>query len=210
MFKFFLLLSALAGLAGLAVPAQGQTIRYGLKAGVSLARLTNFGTTNVRNQLGATAGLIADVALSEKLALHPELLFSQKGLRTEDTGLGGFSSSLQFRVNYLDLPVLLRLRAGSFFAEAGPQAGYLLTAKNTETRGSGTVPTTTVTRTGTAGLRRLDLGYVLGIGYQLRGHWELGARYNGGILGFYSGNYYSGQPRNSVIQFQAGYLFGGE
>ncbi|GAA4033771.1 hypothetical protein GCM10022409_17600 [Hymenobacter glaciei] len=205
MHKIFLLFGALAGLAG---SAQGQTIRYGLKAGVSLARLTNYDVTGVRNQVGATAGLMADAALSEKLSLHPELLFSQKGMRVEGSGPGGYTSSLQSRSNYLDLPVLLRLKFGSFFAEAGPQVGYLLTLKSTSTVSSSTMPSLTYTSRNTNGLRRLDLGYVVGVGYQLLERWELGARYNGGILSLFSESNDSGLPRNSVFQFQAGYLFG--
>ena len=207
MHKSLLLLSALAGLAS---SAQGQTIRYGLKAGVSLARLTNYNVTGSRNQVGATAGLMADAALSEKLSLHPELLFSQKGHRFEGSGPGGFKSSDTFRFNYLDLPVLLRLKFSNFFAEAGPQAGYLLSAKVTHTQSDNTMPPLTYTSDRTSSTRRFDVGYVLGVGYQLRERWELGARYNGSILGISSGSSGGTQPRNSVFQFQAGYLFGGQ
>ena len=202
--KFLLLLAGLAGLAG---SAQGQTIRYGLKAGVSLAR-TRYDVTGGRNQIGATAGLMADAALSEKLSLHPELLFSQKGQRFDGSGPGGFSSSEKFRFNYLDLPVLLRLKFGSFFAEAGPQAGYLLSAKRTSTQSSSTMPALTYTSNTTNATRRFDLGYVVGIGYQLQERWELGARYNGGLLSINPGSSGGIPPHNSVFQFQAGYLFG--
>lgn len=204
MYKFFLSFGVLLSLAGTAC---GQNIRYGLKAGVNLARLTNFNGEGNRNRVGATAGLMADAALSEKLALHPELLFSQKGMRYEGSGPGGFTSIDEFRFNYLDLPVLLRLKFGSFFAEAGPQVGYLLSANSSVTRGSSTVPTTTTTYSGTDGLRRFDAGYALGVGYQLLGRWELNARYNGGLLSVYSG---PGTSVNSVFQFQVGYLFGGD
>ncbi|MDO7854017.1 porin family protein [Hymenobacter convexus] len=206
MFKTLLSLGALLSLAGAAC---GQTIRYGLKAGVSLARQTDFDVTGMRNKVGATAGLMADAMLSEKLSLHPELLFSQKGQRFEGSGPGGYTYSYVFRSNYLDLPVLLRLKLSSFFAEAGPQAGYLLSAKGTETRSSSSIPTpVSTTYSSTEGLRRLDVGFVVGVGYQLRERWELGARYNGGILG--TNSYNTTQRRNSVFQFQAGYLFGGE
>ena len=203
----FLLLGALAGLAD---SAQGQSIRYGLKAGVSLARLTNYDIVGVRNQVGATAGVMLDAPLNEKLSLHPEFLFSQKGLRLDETGPGGFSSSRQIRSNYLDLPVLLRLKFGAFFAEIGPQAGYLLTAKRTDVSSSSTIPAATTTTDITQETRRLDLGYVVGMGFQLLERWELGARYNGGLLGVSSENNSTAQGRNSAFQFQAGYLFGGE
>ncbi|MDO7848284.1 porin family protein [Hymenobacter sp. M29] len=205
MLKLFLSLGAFLSLAG---SAQAQNIRYGLKAGVSLARQTDLDITGARNKVGATAGLMADAALSEKFSLHPELLFSQKGQRFEGSGPGGYSYSYQFRSNYLDLPVLLRLKLNSFFVEAGPQVGYLLSAKGTETRSSSTLPTpVSNTYDTTEGLRRFDVGFVVGVGYQLRERWELSARYNVGILG--TSTYNTTQRRNSVFQFQAGYLFGG-
>lgn len=205
--KFLLLLGVLAGLAS---SVQGQNIRYGLKAGVNLAGFTGYSGTGDRNLVGATAGLMADVALSEQLSLHPELLFSQKGQRFEGSGPGGFSSSDKFRFNYLDLPVLLRLKFSNFFAEAGPQVGYLLSAKTTHTQSSSTMPLLTYTSNSTDNTRRFDLGYVVGIGYQLRERWELGARYNGGILGINPGSSGGIQLRNSVFQFQVGYLVGGK
>ena len=83
--KMFYALALVAGL-GSAAQAQGQTIRYGLKAGVSLARFTIPNVTGARNKVGATAGVMADAPLSEKLSLHPELLFSQKGQRLDGSG----------------------------------------------------------------------------------------------------------------------------
>ena len=200
--KVLLLLGALAGLAG---SAQGQTIRYGLKAGVSLAQLTSFNSEVSQSRVGVTAGLMADAALGERLALHPELLFSQKGQRFEGSGPGGFTSTDLLRLNYLDLPILLRLKFGNFFAEAGPQAGYLLSANSSHTQSP--TPYSTSSNT-TEGLRRLDAGYVVGMGYQLLGRWEVNARYNGGLLSVFSGG--NGTAANSVFQFQAGYLLGGE
>ena len=208
MLKFFFLLGALAGCGS---SAWGQGIRYGLKVGVNLARFTtSYNVSGTRNLVGATAGLMADAALGEQLSLHPELLFSQKGVRFEGSGPSGFKSSEEFRFNYLDLPVLLRLKLGGFFAEAGPQAGYLLSARNTYMESSSTSPLLTYSVNSTDASRRFDVGYVLGVGYQLQERWELGARYNGGVLGINPGSSGGIQPRNSVFQFQAGYLFGGK
>jgi hypothetical protein len=206
MHNYFLSLGALLCLAGTAC---GQSVRYGLKAGVSLAQFTGIQSVANQNRVGATAGLMADAPLSEKLALHPELLFSQKGMQFDGSGPGGYRSTDAFRLNYLDLPVLLRLKFGGFFAEAGPQPGLLLNARFTHTESASTSPPLTYSQDNTSATRRFDLGYVLGIGYQLKQRWELGARYNGGILSVSPQSSGSNSPRNSVFQFQAGYLFGG-
>lgn len=206
MHKYFFSLSALVCLTG---TAYGQHIRYGLKAGVSLAQFTGIQSVANRNRVGITAGLMADAPLSEKLALHPELLFSQKGMQFEESGPGGYRSTETFRLNYLDLPILLRLKLGGFFAEAGPQPGILLNARFTHTESASTSPPLTYSRDNTSATRRFDLGYVLGVGYQLKQRWELGARYNGGLLSISPQSAGSNSIRNSVFQFQAGYLFGG-
>ena len=67
----------------------------------------------------------------------------------------------------------------------------------------------TTISTSTDGTRKVDVGYIAGVGYQLPQGLELGLRYNGGIsdLSDPSG---SSKVRNSVFQFQVGYLFGGK
>jgi hypothetical protein len=58
----------------------------------------------------------------------------------------------------------------------------------------------------TGALRRLDLGYVAGVGYQWSSGPSLGLRYNGGLTRLYD---YNGSLRNSAFQLFAGYVFGG-
>jgi len=192
-----------------AATAQAQHIRFGAKAGAGLATLSNLNVSGKKLLLGANGGVMAEAPLGELLAFHPELLFSQKGIKTEGSGPGGYSQTITTRSSYLDLPLLLRAHANSFFFELGPQVGYLLALKTTNTYGSSTVPTTTTTSTSTDGARRVDLGYVLGAGYQLPKGLEVGLRYNGGLLDVHSPSG-PASTYNSVFQLQVGYLLGGE
>ena len=41
--------------------------------------------------------------------------------------------SAQTRISYIDLPLLLRVKADGLFFEAGPQAGFLIGQKTEET-----------------------------------------------------------------------------
>lgn len=139
---------------------------------------------------------MADFSFSDLISLHPEVLFSQKGVKY-DSG----SNSAQIRLNYIDVPVLLRVKADGLFFEAGPQLGFL-GGQKTEVNGN-TVSTTI------NGLRKVDVGYIAGVGYQLPQGLELGVRYNGGISDVNDPSI-STKSRNSVFQFQVGYLFGGK
>ena len=191
--KIILSLGLLAGVAG---AANAQEARFGVKAGVNLANVTGSDGPNKKNLVGATAGVMADFSFSDLISLHPEVLFSQKGVKFEAS-----NNTAQVRTTYIDVPLLLRVKADGLFFEAGPQLGFLA-AQKTEING-------TTISTSTDGTRKVDVGYIAGVGYQLPQGLELGVRYNGGIsdLSDPSG---SSKSRNSVFQFQVGYLFGGK
>ena len=197
--KFILSLGLLAGVAG---AANAQEFRLGVKAGVGLASISGDGAsgTNKKNLVVPSAGLMADISFSDLISFHPELLYSQKGFRYESG-----SNYAQSRLSYLDLPLLLRVKAQGLFFEAGPQVGFLIAEKDEiNVQGVGTM-----TSTSTDGTRKVDAGYIVGVGYQLPQGLELGIRYNGGISDIIDPSG-SSKVRNSVFQFQLGYLFGGK
>lgn len=196
--KVILSLAILAGVTG---AAQAQSVRFGIKGGVGLASVTgsSVSNTNKKNLVVGQAGLMADFGFTDLLSFHPELLFSQKGIRYENGSLYA-----QNRLSYLDLPLLLRVNADGLFFEAGPQVGFLLAEKD-ENNLFGTA----VTSTSTNGTRKVDVGYIAGVGYQLPSGLELGVRYNGGIADIQDPSG-SSKIRNSVFQLQLGYLFGGK
>ena len=195
-------------------PAAGQLVpSFGLKAGLNVSSITGNNITGLdfKSRASFNAGVMADLPFSDLLSFHPELLYSQKGAKfngslEEDNMLVSVTGSL--RLHYLDLPLLLRLKTNGFFFEAGPQLGYLLGVKQearADALGLGSLGS--YSDTNLDGYRRLDVGYVVGLGYQLPQGLELGLRYNGGFSDI---NNPSGDPklRNSVFQAQVGYSFG--
>ena len=194
------LILSLGLLAGVTSAAQAQEARFGVKAGVNLANVTNSDISNKKNLVGLAAGVMADFSFSDLISLHPELLYSQKGFKLENGG-----ATAQSRLSYLDVPLLLRVKADGLFFEAGPQVGFLI-AKKDEVNIPGLVSGTS---TSTDGTRKVDVGYVAGVGYQLPQGLELGVRYNGGISDI-SDPSSGSKSRNSVFQLQVGYLFGGK
>ena len=191
--RIILSLGLLVGAAGV---ANAQEARFGIKAGLNLANQTNTDANNRKNLVGAAAGLMADFSFSDLISLHPEVLFSQKGVKYEDGG-----TTIKSRRTYIDVPLLLRVKADGLFFEAGPQVGFLAAQKYE-------INNNTIS-TSTNGIRKVDVGYIAGVGYQLPQGLGLGVRYNGGISDV---NDPSGSTkiRNSVFQFQVGYLFGGK
>jgi hypothetical protein len=155
--------------------------------------------TSFKSLVGANAGVAANFGFSDLLSFQPELLYSMKGAKLEENG-----DKIESRLNYLDVPMLLKLNADGPFFEAGPQVGFLMSQKTTYDIGG-----MSNSSTSTEGTRKVDLGYVLGVGYQLASGPSLGLRYNGGISDL-SDPSAGDKNRNSVFQIQLGYMFGGK
>ncbi len=204
--KIILSIGLLAGVAG---AAQAQEARFGVKAGVSLSSVTGSNTDGVKNLVGANGGIMADISFSDLISFHPELLFSQKGAKAENSNSYGYSETDKKRTSYLDLPLLLRVKADGLFFEAGPQLGYLIAQKSETTITVPNYGTRSTSSTSTDGTRKFDVGYIAGVGYQLPQGLEFGVRYNGGISDLNDQSSGS-KVRNSVFQFQVDYLFGGK
>ena len=97
----------------------------GVKAGGSAATYVGDLAKTPRFVYGFNAGVFANLALARPFSLQPEILFSMKGVQ----GDAGISDAYTW-LNYIDIPVALRASTeGGFYAEAGPQVGFLLTAK---------------------------------------------------------------------------------
>jgi hypothetical protein len=207
--------------------AQAQDVRFGLRAGANYSNLAgdikNESTYN--NKAGFLGGVLVNVPVTSDgfFSVQPEVLYSQKGFEnkpTEYTGLLDYKQQREGKVNYnyLDVPVLLRINAGGFIAEAGPQYSYLLSSSNetktTTTPALGDAPTTTEAqnKNDVSGLNRNELGYLAGVGYQADNGVSLSLRYNGAFSDFVKSDnntYFNGDLKNarhSAFQLSLGYL----
>lgn len=142
----------------------------GFKAGGTVATFVGDASTNERSVYGFHAGLAFHIGAQQGFYVQPELLYSQKGSKDSESFY-----SLTQHLSYLDLPVAIRYQRASWFLEAGPQVGFLLSADAKNSSGGEKVSVKDAYNT-------VDAGYLLGVGYQPeRGGFGLGARYNGAV-----------------------------
>lgn len=209
-------LLALLLLGGVSAHAQG--LRFGLKAGANLSNLAGDLTNGdqYENKLGFHGGAMLNIGLLDDgfLSVQPEVLFSQKGFQFADTEfnlLGNkFKSEGERTYNYLDIPVLLKVKASSVYFEAGPQYSYLLKVKD-DSRSSlnGNTYKSTNGTQNLDNVNRNEIGYAAGLGYQSEGGLMLGLRYNGSFTDFAKDGYADKDlrnARNSVFQASVSYL----
>lgn len=131
----------------------------GARAGISLATLDGGGEDPDRRK-GLAAGFIALLRVHPAVAVQAEASYAQKGAEfTPPDGLG--LSDVSIELDYLELPVLLRLAApgGGFrpYGLAGIGAGILIKSKATAGDVEGD----------TDGIKKMDFAGVLGGGLEI-------------------------------------------
>ena len=196
--KTILSLALLAGLTSVAHAQSG--VKFGIRGGISANTLSGdddkFGNKidSYSYGLGGLGGVTANFGLSDLISIQPELLYNLKGTQIND-------SKDRLDLHYIDLPILVKVNADGPYFEAGPQVGYLISAK---------LGGATKTRIETKDLQGLSLGYVAGVGYQLTSGLSLGVRFNGGISSVGKDDDRYDQQRSQSFNFVVGYQFGGQ
>ncbi|HEY4651612.1 MAG TPA: porin family protein, partial [Pontibacter sp.] len=172
-------------LAG-ATAAQAQS-GIGIRGGANLSNLSGDlrNEDNFENKWGFHGGITYNIAIVDNFfSIQPELLYSQKGFKNADTEfeVGGLKYRRTGKVNYnyLDLPVLAKIKAGPLYFEGGPQASYLLNVNNeTKTYLNDELQSSTRDNKDKEGLKEFEFGYAAGVGLALGNSLNLGVRYNG-------------------------------
>lgn len=146
-FLFFLILSSAAvqGQAALLVLIFGDKVatdnfNFSLKLGANYSII--HGYEDGKNAMSLNFGLVNNIKLTEKLSLIPEFLpMAARGIKdvpllsTGDPDLDDLlvdPNSSDRKLNYIDIPVLLKLKLGDRFSiAAGPQISFLTGATDT-------------------------------------------------------------------------------
>ncbi|MFH6999221.1 porin family protein [Flavobacterium sp. FlaQc-57] len=155
-------------LAAIAVMAFGftnaQQTRFGVKGGLNLTSFAGGNYYDSKSLVGFQVGGFAEIKIIERLAIQPEVLFSTQGAKQE-VGMTDFDTKL----NYINVPVLAKFYiTKQFTVEAGPQIGFLVSAKNNGNDAKD-------------GFKSVDTGFNFGAGYNFTENVSVGLRYTVGL-----------------------------
>lgn len=214
-----LFLTATLAVLGLTT-MNAQEVNFGAKAGVNIASLKsdNDGLKDLDSKTSFHVGVMAELKLSDKFAVQPELLFSSQGAKEEQSveALGiKTSTEANYDFNYLNLPVMAKYYVTDGLSlEAGPQVGFLMSAKaksKIKVSGNGANNESEDTEDLKDTSKSIDFGLNFGAGYKLENGLSIGARYNLGLsnIADTSKNNVNNDTKikNGVIQVSVGYFF---
>ncbi|MEZ4802748.1 MAG: porin family protein [Gelidibacter sp.] len=175
---------------------KAQDVRFGLKAGVNFANASGY-ESNTASITSFHIGGIMEALYTEKWAIQPEIVYSQQGFDFETEDL-----KERYRFSYINIPIMVKYFMNKgIFLEAGPQIGYLNTAKLKRKANDDNEKINIKDA-----MRDNDLSLNLGVGFQTNSGWSLVGRYNWGLTNLVRKEL-DQNFKNSVFQISLGYFF---
>lgn len=151
---------------GIAMPAQAQLVKFGVKGGLNLAKADiSAGTQNFKtdNFTGFFIGPMAEITIPVVgIGVDGALLFSQRGVKVGDESI---------KENGLDIPINLKYTIGlgsmlGIYVAAGPDFFFNFSGDKT------------YEDFGRLNKKNAQVGINLGAGLKLAKHLQIGANYN--------------------------------
>lgn len=178
--------------------SSASPVQFGIKAGMNVASLSkDAGLEDQKSKIGFNAGIFAHIPLAESFSVQPEVLYSQYGAKIESineaTVLGTTTrtvDSYSTHLDYITVPVMFQYKfVPNFYVEAGPEFGFMVTAKD---KGDRTITTTSGSSSSTSNssytedinkdnLNTFNFGLGLGAGYYFTDNFGITARYVAGL-----------------------------
>ena len=163
-----------------------QEFEFGAKAGVNFASLYGDHVESLDDRTSFHLGLVAELPVSERFSVQPELLYSGQGATA--------SGDRTFKLDYVNLPLMAKIYiVEGFSLEAGPQVGINVVSKG---EFGGDVEEI-------EDIETLEFAGALGAGYRFPGNLFFQARYIWGLNPAWEFR----ELKNRVFQLSAGYKF---
>ncbi|MCX2838303.1 porin family protein [Salinimicrobium sp. MT39] len=174
-----------------------EFVYFGAKGGVNFSTFSGDGWSDFEDESARTAyhlGLVAEIPLSDRFSIQPEVLYSAQGYDIVEIEDG---NDLEHKLDYVTVPVMAKFYlVKGLSLEAGPQFGFL--ADHEIGTGENDVDVSD------DNINKFDLSLGLGASYKFNNFFLYG-RYNAGMTDIY--DIEGVEAKNSVVQAGIGFLF---
>ncbi len=195
--------------------ASTASAQLGFKGGINVASMAEEGKDVTRNDvdnksiIGGVFGLTYEFTILDVFSIQPEFLFSQSGGSNNYT-IAGFYTKNKYKINYLELPVLAKLKFGNkdengvgVHVAAGPWLGYALKGHTSSKTTFGETVISEVDRDysfdSQDNAERVNFGMIAAAGVSF-GHLVFDLRYNFGLNNLLDKDANNSNDNNPVLQ----------
>lgn len=191
--KNLILIFSLIIFTGTIVKAQ-ESVLFGAKAGVNFTNMNSEGFSDNNTMTGLHLGLLAEIPITNRFSIQPEVLYSTMGTSAEEIMLGGSPRTTEYKLDYIQVPVLAKVYlTESLSVEAGPSFNFLV---NEEIGGA-------ETDFGSS----FEFGGAIGASYKFIGGFFGDVRYFNGFTDAVDSENYTNSIKNNGIQVGLGFMF---
>jgi hypothetical protein len=171
--------------------ANAQHVNVGVKGGLNIYNIKNSSSLEYDSKVGLHLGLLGHIHLAPQFAIQPEIVYSVQGAKYSVANV-----ETKLNLNYINVPVMFQyMFQNGFRLEAGPQVGFLISAKSEVNNNSSDIKTN---------LKTVDFGLGIGAGYiQTSSGFGVDARYNIGLNSIYE----TGSVKSTNRGFQLGVFY---
>lgn len=200
--------------AAVAVSTLTFAQQFGVKAGMNVSSLSkDANLSDQGSKIGFNAGLFMNAPISADFSIQPELIYTQYGEKYDYTVPSTpISDEMRYsgatHLDYVALPVMLQYNVTpSFYLEAGPEFGFLVSAKD-KAKNETTGETLAESDNYKDSLNGFNFGAGIGAGYFFTPNIGITARYVAGFTDIYKDGQNSGDAvKNNVFQAGLAYKF---
>jgi Outer membrane protein beta-barrel domain len=190
-----------------------QKTKFGFTAGASFSNYhakADGQSQSGNGNAGFTAGLLADVPLSEKLSFQPAFNFIQKGSKDEQT-FGGVTEKTKLSTNHAELLLNIlyniQTNGGNFFIGAGPSASIAVSGKWKYSDATDSYKENVrFGNTTDDDLKPIDLGANLTTGFCFPNGLFIAVNYNQGLSNLYPGDSRGSKLTSHYFGIRLGFL----
>ncbi|WP_196892406.1 porin family protein [Aureivirga marina] len=192
--------------------AKAQDISFGVKGGVNFANLVGTDIYGGESKTGWTAGVVVELALSDKFSIQPEVLYSAQGAKSnfslpnlnDPNVLDKYNANIS--LDYINVPIYAKYYiVEGLSIDAGPQFAFLVD-NSIELKKTVPLlpnPVTTTTKQDLPDKKDFGIDGSVGFGYKTPEGIFIHGRYNFGLIDVESNE----NAKNSVFQVSLGYEF---
>ena len=199
--KKLILIASFIALGTTAAKAQ-DTFHFGVKGGVNFANIAGDDSRDQDSRTAFYAGLVAELPISEKFSIQPEVLYSAQGstiATIDQDNIFDVDDNTEYQLDYIQVPLLAKIYlVDGLSLQAGPSFNFLVNEEidYEPTNNGGDINIVD-------GANDFEFGTAAGLEYQFDNGLFIQGRYTRGFTKIYDNvNAY-----NYAIQAGVGFVF---
>jgi len=187
-------------------------VAFGIKGGMNVSSLSDGADLDdSKSKIGFNAGVFANIPVASSFSIQPEVIYNDLGSKVTRTYtvLGNnYKAEYSRNLGYVAVPVMFQYNLiPNLYVEAGPEFGFLVTAKDKfKSSTNGNSNGTETAELDKDDFNTFNFGIGLGAGYYFTDNFGITARYTAGLTDIYKEN--NGDAvKNNVFQVGLAFKF---